>query len=276
MGPSARVGTLAGATAAVVSTTAMHKALASTLAVALLTAPVTSARAGTAALEPPPPPVPTPTTPVPTPTEPAPAIPDPTVPPPTATPGTPKRVYMPGTKGEEVVLPTPVDPTSREPTPVQPTGPKPVVGPTDTGNGTAVKVVPDDTPQPRSRDRRRRRDRAQAGTDDGATGVSSRCMAPLQRCRTLALTGIALSVSGAAVAAGGAALLAQPQTPLRDDPTMLKSFRPPGAVLLAVGSGLIITGIAVLAAGIVGHRRDESMRKRSAWWRPRMIVGVLP
>lgn len=250
--------------------------------------PAATSRPLALALQPPPPPpppaadtaAPEPTTPSPvTPTEPT-TVPDPVIPPPTTKPGTPKRVYMPGTKQEPVVLPTPVEPTPIKPTPVQPSGPQPVLPGTEPDEGKAVAIVPDDgndEPTPRRRDRRRRdRTRTSPTVDDGGSAVSDRCLAPLQRCRTLAITGIALSVTGAALAGGGGALLGQPQTPLREDPTMVKSFRPPGAVMVALGGGLVITGIAVLAAGIVAHRRDASMRRRTALLRSTFGVRVLP
>lgn len=232
---------------------------------------------------PPPPPAPEPSTPIeatpvepttPAPTTPAPSepsIPAPTIPGPTIQPGTPKRVTMPGTKGDPVVMPTPVAPTPVRPTPVLPTGPQPILPGADT-DGPEAKPIQDE-PQPRQRRKRERRPRG-GGATDTAPGSSGACFAPQSRCRTFVLAGVAMSASGLALGAGGAILASRPVTPVREDPTRVTSFRPPGYAMIAVGGGLIIAGVAVLAAGLASHRRDQSMR-RTAWWRPRMSFGVI-
>jgi hypothetical protein len=228
---------------------------------------------------PPPPPAPAPTTPVePTPVEPTtptptePSIPAPTIPGPTIQPGTPKRVTMPGTKGDPVVLPTPVAPTPVRPTPVLPTGPQPILPGADP-DGPKAKPIQEE-PQPRQRRKRERRPRGGAGSTDTAPSASGACFAPQSRCRTFVLAGVAMSASGLALGTGGAILASRPVTPVREDPTRVTSFRPPGYAMIGVGAGLIIAGVAVLAAGLASHRRDQSMR-RTAWWRPRMSFGVI-
>jgi outer membrane biosynthesis protein TonB len=250
----------------------------------LATALALSLVLGNAPEAPPPPPpaappevTPTPTTPAPTsPTTetPDPASPtDPTIPPPTTTttPGAPKRVYMPGAKKDPVVMPTPVTPTPVKPTPVLPTGPTPILPGTDPntepdpGNAT--------NNQPRARRPKRERRARNTGTDTGDdTGT---CFAPQSRCRTFVITGTVLASAGVAIAAAGAVFVSRPMAPLREDPTTVKSFRPPGAVMLAVGGVALVSGIAVLASGLAGNRRDQSMRRKSAWWRPRVSVGVI-
>jgi hypothetical protein len=86
----------------------------------------------------------------------------------------------------------------------------------------------------------------------------------------MAIAGIAMAAVGAGIVGGGAALLAQPPEPLRDDPTQVKSLRPPGTAMIAVGSAALVAGIVVLAVGVVAHKRDQSLRRQSAWWRPRV------
>ncbi len=209
----------------------------------------------------------------PAPIQPAP-IPEPTIPPPTSTPGAPKRVTLPGSK-DPVVLPTPVAPTPVKPTPVVPTGPQPIIPGTEPGETTdpgAGTVSPPPPREPR-RSRRARQPRG-SGRVDGDTASTGACFAPQSRCRTFVLAGVGMSAAGVAAAAAGAVLISRPVTPIREDPTEVTSYRPPGAVMLAVGGSLLIAGVAVLAAGIVSHRRDQSMR-RTAWWRPRMSFGVI-
>ncbi|MBC8073515.1 MAG: hypothetical protein IAG13_34660 [Deltaproteobacteria bacterium] len=90
----------------------------------------------------------------------------------------------------------------------------------------------------------------------------------------MAITGIAIAVVGAGIVGGGAAMLAQPPQPLRDDPTQVKSLRPPGIAMVAVGSAALVGGIVLLAVGVVAHKRDQSLRRQAAWWRPRISVGM--
>jgi len=208
-------------------------------------------------------------------------VPDPTIPPPTTTPGTPKRVYMPGANKDPVVLPTPVAPTPVKPTPVLPTGPTPILPGSDPKEQTDAGGDRD-PPPPRTRRKRERRPRNQpaSGPDSGpASGPSDAesgaCMAAQSRCRTFVLTGTVLSSVGVAIAVAGGVLIARPLSPVREDPTTVKSFRPPGGVMLAIGGAALISGIAVLASGIAGNRRDQSMRRNAAWWRPRMGLGVI-
>lgn len=220
----------------------------------------------------PPPPPPVAPEPSGTPTvEPAPTVPPPTIPPPTIQPGTPKRVTMPGTKGEQVVLPTPVAPTPVKPTPVLPTGPQPILPGTDPEARDGGEPKTTDEPRPRRRRERRVRSSGSADTGGGNTG---KCFAPQSRCRSFVLAGVATAASGLALGIGGAILVTRPVVPLREDPTRITSYRPPGAVMLGLGGGLLIAGVAVLASGLASHRRDQSMR-RTAWWRPRVSVGVL-
>lgn len=242
------------------------------VALALVGAPAAPPPPPPAAEEPAPSEVPTPVQPTTPPSTDEP--PPPTIAPKPTQPGTPKRVYMPGAGKKEVVLPTPVDPTPVKPTPVLPTGPQPVLpgtDPDDNGDTTTQPVVTD---EPRTRrPKRDRRARNTAGSDNGSP--TGRCFAPQERCRMLAITGIALAAVGAGIAGGGAALLAQPVTPLRDDPTQVKSFRPPGGAMVGLGGAALVAGIVVLAAGIVGHKRDQALRRQAAWWRPRFSVGIV-
>ncbi len=242
---------------------------------------------GPAPTSPPPPPPPAvtpseaPGTTVPTPVQPSGTTAPEEPPPPTITPkptqpGTPKRVYMPGARKEEVVMPTAVEPTPVKPTPVLPTGPQPVLPGTDPDDGGTTTTQPpvndDDSRRRPRRERRPRGVRVEASTDGSPTG---RCFAPQERCRSLVITGIALSAVGVGIAGGGAALLAQPLTPLRSDPTQVKSFRPPGAAMVALGGAALVAGIAVIAVAVVGHKRDQSLRRQAAWWRPRFSAGIV-
>jgi hypothetical protein len=238
---------------------------------------------GSSAAPPPPPPPPSttatpPATPVPTPVQPTTAAPDepppPTVTPKPTKPGEAKRVYMPGVRKEEVVLPTAVEPTPVRPTPVLPSGPQPVLPGTDPderGTVTQPAVTPDERKRRTRRDRQPRV-RAEAGVDASPTG---RCFAAGERCRAMAITGIAMSAVGLGIVGGGAALLGQPMHPLRDDPTQVKSFRPPGGAMVAIGGAALVAGLVVLAVGVVGHKRDQALRRQAAWWRPRVSVGIL-
>ena len=73
-------------------------------------------------------------------------------------------------------------------------------------------------------------------------------------------------MGGAAVTGTGAAFLAIPDYPDPDEAIYDRSLDPPGAVLVAAGATLLVTGVIMI---VVGHVRHKRQRGRTTAWRRR-------
>lgn len=79
-------------------------------------------------------------------------------------------------------------------------------------------------------------------------------------CVRLTATGIAFGGLGLAAVVGGGVLIAQPDAPLADDPTKVRSTKPVGTVMVALGAGVLVSSIVMLVASRRSkrHRSDEA------------------
>ena len=116
--------------------------------------------------------------------------------------------------------------------------------------------TPTPTPTPKP-------DRAEPGPDEPPV-PNAKCMPARGQCYRLSATGIGFIVGGAAAAGTGAAFLAIPDYPDPDEAIYNRSLAPPGAVLLAAGATVLVTGVVMI---VVAHVRHKKQRQRATAWR---------
>ncbi|MCX4243268.1 hypothetical protein [Paraliomyxa miuraensis] len=123
-----------------------------------------------------------------------------------------------------------------EPEPKVASGQRPTVEP-KTGPEQRPEVEP--TPEPATKAR------------------SSRCLPQRGRCWQLNVGGIVAASVGAAMLGTGIGFTQAPQFPVADEPIYNYSLRPPGVVLLAVGTATAVTGVLMIVAGHAVHGRPK-------------------
>lgn len=158
-----------------------------------------------------------------------------------------------------------VDPPAPESSVDEPATSEPTTEPAPSPGTPAAGESPS-TPEARPGPRRTE----EADVDRGAP---PRCReAP--RCVRLTAIGTSFGVLGLGAAVTGAVLLARPDQPLDDDPTKVRSTRPVGTVLVALGAGVLVSSVVMLVAAHRGRNdRATSSKTRSARARPTAIPG---
>lgn len=102
-------------------------------------------------------------------------------------------------------------------------------------------------------------------TDDAPTSSKAKCFAARGQCFKLSAAGLGLLVGGAAVAGTGAAFLAIPDYADPDEAIYDRSLDPPGAVLLAAGSTLLVTGVIMIVVARVRHNKPRQRATAFRW-----------
>lgn len=78
------------------------------------------------------------------------------------------------------------------------------------------------------------------------------------RCVRLTAVGSSFGVAGLGAVVTGSVLLSRPDEPLPDDPTTVRSTKPVGTVLVALGAGVLVSSIVMLVAAHRGRKNRSS------------------
>ncbi len=116
-----------------------------------------------------------------------------------------------------------------------------------------------DPPDP---DTPRRRTRTTPIGGDPNADTTLGCFAAKDRCWRLNVTGISVGVAGLGMIGAGVTFVRSRTFPIPDDPVTNRSLRPPGAVLLALGSVSVVAGVLMIVVGHTAHRRANSHMAR--------------
>ena len=134
-----------------------------------------------------------------------------------------------------------------------PDGPPAPAAPAGPAAPPRVVVGPEEAPTP-------------AATPGGLCHGSRPCK------RLVALASVSGGLGLAAIVAGGV-LAARPQRVDPDDPTKAISYRPAGSAALAIGLGVLATGVLMAVAAVRASRLARQGATRTAWLQRAALVA---